>query len=81
MKYFRKIVDFYNRINDRVKEAGIYAFVWGVIALGAWLLSMNGLALVSLGIFITRNWDLLSRWVKCQRESGSDENGEDNVNE
>jgi len=78
MELLEKIKSFYTKINNRVKSAGISAFVWGVIAFMAYLFSFNGLFLISLGIFITRNFDWVTRWVNCYR-SGSDETNEDDV--
>jgi len=61
ISFFKKI---YNSVKSWIVKNGIEGVLGLVAGLVLWVLGHKIAAGFSLGIFATRNWDILKTWVK-----------------
>jgi hypothetical protein len=61
ISFFKKI---YNSVKSWIVKNGIEGILGLVAGLVLWVLGYKIAAGFSLGIFATRNWDILKTWVK-----------------
>ena len=61
ISFFKKI---YNSVKSWIVKNGIEGVLGLVAGLVRWVLGHKIVAGFSLGIFATRNWDILKTWVK-----------------
>lgn len=72
MNIFGKIRDFFVNLDNKVKSAGITAIGWGIATLVLFIFGFKAFSYIALGVFLTRNWDTIVRYVK----GGNNNSGE-----
>lgn len=59
-----KILEFFRNLDSKIKSAGFSALGWGIATIVLWIFGFKVFSYVSLGVFLTRNWDTIVRYIR-----------------